>query len=48
MEGAWSGYRGGNFNGAELIFQKGEWSLEWSEKCQRVMSCHVRGSDVVS
>ena len=39
MGGEWSCYGGGQFkreNGHVTIM-----SLEWREKCQRVMSCHV-------
>ena len=45
----WSCYGGGQFNeGRMVILHVTIMSLEWREKCQRVMSCHVRGSEVVS
>ena len=47
MAGEWSCYGGGQFNGGRIVMLR-IMSLEWREKCQRVMSCHVRGSEVVS
>ena len=40
MEGEWSCYGGGQFNGGRMVMLR-IMSLEWREKCQRVMSCHV-------
>ena len=41
MEGKWSCYGGGQFNGGRMVMLR-KMSLEWREKG------HVRGSEVVS
>ena len=41
MEGEWSCYGGGQFNGGTMVMLR-KMSLEWREKG------HVRGSEVVS